>query len=88
MKMSFNSVIEAARKRPLVTMLEEIRIYVIERLYRQKIKGNFWDLTICPSIRLKLSKLKDLQSMKSDLGMMHMLWTLVNGNVYLENKKP
>ncbi|XP_052625699.1 uncharacterized protein LOC128132783 [Lactuca sativa] len=49
------------RKRPLITMLEEIRIYVIERLYRQKIKGQSWDLTICPTIRLKLSKLKDLQ---------------------------
>ncbi|CAI9266213.1 unnamed protein product [Lactuca saligna] len=34
---SFNSVIEVARKRPLITMLEEIRIYVMERLYRQKI---------------------------------------------------
>ncbi|CAI9276308.1 unnamed protein product [Lactuca saligna] len=58
---SFNSVIEVARKRPLITMLEEIRIYVMERLYRQKIKGQSWDLTICPTIRLKLSKLKDLQ---------------------------
>nr|KAJ0211487.1 hypothetical protein LSAT_V11C400221130 [Lactuca sativa] len=48
-------------KRPLITMLEEIRIYVMERLYRQKIKGQSWDLTICPTIRLKLSKLKDLQ---------------------------
>ncbi|CAI9272629.1 unnamed protein product [Lactuca saligna] len=28
---------------------------------RQKIKGQSWDLTICPTIRLKLSKLKDLQ---------------------------
>ncbi|CAI9285675.1 unnamed protein product [Lactuca saligna] len=30
-------------------------------LKRQKIKGQSWDLTICPTIRLKLSKLKDLQ---------------------------
>ncbi|CAI9295280.1 unnamed protein product [Lactuca saligna] len=58
---SFNSVIGVARKRPLITMLKEIRIYMMERLYRQKIKGKSWDLTICPTIRLKLSKLKDLQ---------------------------
>nr|KAJ0216833.1 hypothetical protein LSAT_V11C300137320 [Lactuca sativa] len=64
---SFNSVIEAARKRPLITMLEEeTRIYVMERLYRQKIKGKYWDLTICSSIRLKLSKLKDLQRLGYD----------------------
>nr|KAJ0190407.1 hypothetical protein LSAT_V11C800391310 [Lactuca sativa] len=58
---SFNFVIEVATKRPLITMSEEIRIYVMERLDRQKIKGQSWDLTICPTIRLKLSKLKDLQ---------------------------
>ncbi|CAI9264962.1 unnamed protein product [Lactuca saligna] len=54
---SFNSVIEVAMKRPLITMLEEIRIYVMERLYRQKIKGESWDLTICPTIRLKFWKI-------------------------------
>ncbi|CAI9295924.1 unnamed protein product [Lactuca saligna] len=58
---SFNLVIETARKRPLIIMLEEIQIYVMERIYRQKIKGKSWDLTICPSIRLNLSKLRDLQ---------------------------
>nr|KAJ0191163.1 hypothetical protein LSAT_V11C800434850 [Lactuca sativa] len=59
---SFNSIIGAARKRPLITMLEEIRIYVMERLCRQKSKGSSWgDLNICPAIRLKLSKIKQLQ---------------------------
>nr|KAJ0222335.1 hypothetical protein LSAT_V11C200051040 [Lactuca sativa] len=59
---SFNSVIDDARKRPLITMLEEIRIYVMERLCTQKSKGSSWgDLHICPSIRLKLSKIKALQ---------------------------
>nr|KAJ0208438.1 hypothetical protein LSAT_V11C500283920 [Lactuca sativa] len=59
---SFNSVIDDARKRPLITMLEEIRIYVMERLCTQKSKGSSWgDLHICPSIRLKLSKIKGLQ---------------------------
>ncbi|CAI9293025.1 unnamed protein product [Lactuca saligna] len=59
---SFNSVIDDARKRPLITMLEEIRIYVMERLCTQKSKESSWgDLHICPSIRLKLSKIKALQ---------------------------
>ncbi|CAI9281393.1 unnamed protein product [Lactuca saligna] len=30
---SFNSVIDLARKRPLITMLEEIRIYAMERIF-------------------------------------------------------
>ncbi|CAI9277663.1 unnamed protein product [Lactuca saligna] len=58
---SFNSVIEAARKKPLITMLEEIRIYVMERLCIYKAKGQSWDLSICPSIRLKLNKHKETQ---------------------------
>ncbi|CAI9261002.1 unnamed protein product [Lactuca saligna] len=59
---SFNSIIAAARKRPLITMLEEIRIYVMERLCIQKSKGSSWgDLNICPTIRLKLSKIQTLQ---------------------------
>ncbi|XP_052623735.1 uncharacterized protein LOC128129082 [Lactuca sativa] len=58
---SFNSVIEAARKKPLITMLEEIRIYVMERLCIYKAKGQSWDLNICPSIRLKLNKHKQTQ---------------------------
>nr|KAJ0192736.1 hypothetical protein LSAT_V11C800392570 [Lactuca sativa] len=58
---SFNSVIEAARKKPLITMLEEIQIYVMERLCIYKAKGQSWDLSICPSIRLKLNKHKETQ---------------------------
>ena len=41
-------MIEAARKKPLITMLEEIRIYVMERLCIYKAKGQSWDLNICP----------------------------------------
>nr|KAJ0185151.1 hypothetical protein LSAT_V11C900458210 [Lactuca sativa] len=71
------------------------RLIGLEMHMKMKIKGQSWDLTICPSIRLNFSKLKDLQSfqklyhlvinsMKSDLGMMHMLWTLVAGHVPVE----
>ncbi|XP_042753325.1 GPI-anchored protein LLG1 [Lactuca sativa] len=37
---SFNSVIKDARKKPIITMLEEIRLYVMERIYILKIKDN------------------------------------------------
>lgn len=37
---SFNSVIRDARKKPIITMLEEIRLYVMERIYNLKIKGS------------------------------------------------
>nr|KAJ0201907.1 hypothetical protein LSAT_V11C600321940 [Lactuca sativa] len=54
---SFNLVIEAARKKPLIIMLEEIQIYVV---YIQG-QGQSWDLNIRPSIRLKLNKLNEQQ---------------------------
>ncbi|KAJ9552780.1 hypothetical protein OSB04_016825 [Centaurea solstitialis] len=50
---SFNAVIEEARKRPIITMLEEIRIYVMTRMYDMKKKGEARNLDICPSIRVK-----------------------------------
>ncbi|CAI9288651.1 unnamed protein product [Lactuca saligna] len=59
---SFNSVIDLARKRPLITMLEEIRIYAMESMYKMLQEGQSWgNLKICPSIRLKISKLKKQQ---------------------------
>nr|KAJ0186296.1 hypothetical protein LSAT_V11C900467960 [Lactuca sativa] len=51
---SFNSAIRHARRKPIITMLEEIRIFVMEMIY----KGNEWDLTICPSIRKLIQDLK------------------------------
>nr|KAJ0220123.1 hypothetical protein LSAT_V11C200099760 [Lactuca sativa] len=59
---SFNAAIEEARKKPLITMLEDIRVFVMERLYMQKGKGLGKDLAICPTIRSKLGKLKKLRS--------------------------
>nr|KAJ0184657.1 hypothetical protein LSAT_V11C900458570 [Lactuca sativa] len=56
---SFNSVIDAARKTPLITMFEEIQIYAMDRMYKQLVKGLIWgNLNICPSIRLQILKLK------------------------------
>ena len=55
---SFNSAIRGARRKPMITMLEQIRIYVMERMYSQRMLGMEWDLTICPAIRKKLEALK------------------------------
>ncbi|XP_023739034.1 uncharacterized protein LOC111887046 [Lactuca sativa] len=38
---SFNSVIRDARKKPIITMLEEIRLYVMERLYNLKMTESY-----------------------------------------------
>ncbi|XP_023738373.1 uncharacterized protein LOC111886376 [Lactuca sativa] len=39
---SFKSVIDLARKRPLLTMLEEIRIYTMEMKYKMLLEGQSW----------------------------------------------
>ena len=62
---SFNAAIVEARKKPIITMLEEIRVYVMERMYRQKVKGDKWELDICPSIRRKIEKNKEIQRYNS-----------------------
>ena len=58
---SFNAAILDARRKPLITMLEDIRVWVMERLYLQLQKGRSWDLMICPAIRRKLEDMKMLQ---------------------------
>nr|KAJ0191613.1 hypothetical protein LSAT_V11C800397910 [Lactuca sativa] len=88
---SLNSIIDLVRKRPLITMLEEIRIYAMEMMYKMLIEGQSWgNLKICPSIRLKISKLKKQKrglyllgynNMRLGLEMMDMLWTLTTTHV-------
>lgn len=58
---SFNSAIVESRKKPIITMLEEVRVYVMERIYHQKKKGEKWNLPICPSIRRRIEKHKVAQ---------------------------
>lgn len=53
---SFNSIILEARTKPILTMLEEIRIYTMERFCRMSTKHLTWNDDICPAI---LRKLKD-----------------------------
>ena len=56
---SFNNVIADARKKPIITMLEDLRLYVMERMYKLRIQGESWSrLNVCPKIREKINKLK------------------------------
>ncbi|CAI9271593.1 unnamed protein product [Lactuca saligna] len=58
---SFNAAIVEARKKPIISMLEEVRVYVMERMYKQKGKGEKWNLDICPSIRRRIETFKEQQ---------------------------
>ncbi|CAI9262730.1 unnamed protein product [Lactuca saligna] len=58
---SFNAVIVDARKKPIITMLEEIRLYMMDRIYNMKLKGQQWGNHICPEIMDKVNLLKKAQ---------------------------
>ncbi|XP_025631361.1 uncharacterized protein [Arachis hypogaea] len=56
MSESFNSVIVDSREKPIVTMLEDIRVYLMSRwaLNRERIKN--FNGTVLPRIRMKLER--------------------------------
>ena len=56
---SFNVVIVDARHKPIITMFEELRIYMMEKLFKSKLKK--WSGDVSPAIRQKLNELKDQQ---------------------------
>ncbi|CAI9276504.1 unnamed protein product [Lactuca saligna] len=58
---SFNAIIVDARKKPIITMLEEIRLYMMDRIYNMKLKGQQWGNHICPEITDKVNLLKKAQ---------------------------
>ena len=59
---SFNNVTRDARKKPIITMLEEIRLYVMERQFNLSMKGSAWpEFKPCPAITTLLNKLKKAQ---------------------------
>lgn len=59
---SFNSVIMDSRKKPIISMLEDIRIYVMQRMVKMQVKDQGLDrLNICPEMRDKLNLLKTKQ---------------------------
>ena len=53
---SFNSVILEARTKHILTMLEEIRMYVMERFFRMAKKHLTWREDVCPAILKKLEE--------------------------------
>jgi len=50
----FNSIIVEARKKPLITMLEEIRIYIMDRFSHMTEKSTKWKSNVCPAALKKM----------------------------------
>lgn len=55
----FNSMILPFRNKPIITMLEAIRVIVMERMHTMRTVSASWHDEICPTIRKKLEWLKD-----------------------------
>ncbi|CAI9260760.1 unnamed protein product [Lactuca saligna] len=53
---SFNSSIVGARGKPLIIMLEEIRLHVMERFDAMKRSTNSWKTVVAPKILIKMKK--------------------------------
>ncbi|WVZ13717.1 hypothetical protein V8G54_011283 [Vigna mungo] len=60
MSEGFNSVIVEARGKPIITMLEEIRVFLMKRWATNRIKTCTMDFDICPKIRKRLTKESNL----------------------------
>lgn len=52
----FNAIMVDARKKPLLTMLEEIRLYIMERFFHLKKQAEKWEGEFGPAI---IKKMKD-----------------------------
>lgn len=57
----FNSVIVGVRHKPLITMLEAIRVVVLERMQKMREVSGKWTPGVCPNIQKRLECLKDQQ---------------------------
>ncbi|XP_027936998.1 uncharacterized protein LOC114191801 [Vigna unguiculata] len=60
MSEAFNSVIVDARGKPIITMLEEIRVYLMERWATKRKNVTTFEGNICPKVLDKLHKEKEL----------------------------
>nr|KAJ0198726.1 hypothetical protein LSAT_V11C600327810 [Lactuca sativa] len=59
----FNAIIVDARKKPLLTMLEEIRLYMMERAFNLKQEAENWVGEVCPSAVTKMEEFgEDIKS--------------------------
>ncbi|CAI9289304.1 unnamed protein product [Lactuca saligna] len=52
----FNAIILDARKKPLLAMLEEIRLYMMERLFNLKQEARKWVNNVCPGAIKKMDE--------------------------------
>ena len=50
----FNVIIVDARKKPLLTMLEDIRLYMMERFYNLRMAADKWEDVVCPGAIKKM----------------------------------
>ncbi|GJZ45277.1 autophagy-related protein 11-like protein [Tanacetum coccineum] len=58
---SFNRAILVQRTKPIITMLEDIRLYIMQRLVEMNRVARNWEHTITPSIRKRLELVKIAQ---------------------------
>ncbi|GJR57481.1 multidrug resistance-associated protein 5 [Tanacetum coccineum] len=58
----FNSVIVNVRHKPLLTMLEAIRVIVLEMMNKIREISRKWNPKVCPNIKKRLAWLKEQQS--------------------------
>jgi hypothetical protein len=58
---SYHNAIGDIRSKPIITMLEEIRIYLMQRMVTMNKKAVNLEDTVCPSIRKYLVKLNNKQ---------------------------
>ncbi|KAD5508225.1 hypothetical protein E3N88_15928 [Mikania micrantha] len=61
MSESFNSRIRVARRKPIITMLEEIRTFVMHRIFLMAKKAESLKQEVCPRIRKKLEDISRKQ---------------------------
>ena len=56
MSEAFNNVIMDARSKPIISMQEDIRLYIMKRWSKNRSKVQKYEGDICPKIRARLSK--------------------------------
>jgi len=54
MSETFNSVIVEVRSKPIVSMMEEIRLYMMQRWAENRSKAKSFKNSICPRIKTRL----------------------------------
>ncbi|CAI9290959.1 unnamed protein product [Lactuca saligna] len=88
---SFNAAIVEARKKPIISMLEEVRVYVMERMYKQKGKGENGTWIYVLPLEGGLRNLKNNRGIGMLLQVAYVaVWFTTNmfGSCYRYNVKP